>query len=491
MSAIVSLVAVSVCVLFPTPVVWLPIGSAALVFAVMLSRNPRYWYRRTAACILGAWTGANVLGQISAALVIRLPEGELREQLLSGALQLDNQPLAVHAVVVIVVVVLLALDAWTNTRAIDALKDAVAKESAESTEPSFLSLERRVSANDAAMLLLQKYQADTRYFSPDTRKLTNKQQFQLTLNQLKAEERKFYAKLVVPVLFVVIVLFFADRVLASRIAVSVDVYFTAGPEDSAVVDSGEIFYRHPTFGQRQAEIVSGQATLRDVPYDAREIRVNRVTSPQFITLEQKRRRPAPWVYEIVNGDVDIPMVSIVLQNPTLPSSEELQQFVLKEGLAADVANGAAVAVPDDFLLRVFNHAGAEVDVLIFNCRHLEKLTGDIEVIEEAADHVTISEGGDETVYPKWIVLERVRDIPVTEHDASIRTVRRCGRLRFEQFYKPTGYFIVAVRYRDPRNNVQRQELLGVYNLFQSPGPKFEIQADATKRGGRHQGLLAP
>ena len=175
-SLISSVVAMALFALsFWLPLPWGPItlGIGVLVFVLVMRLNPLYWYRHTAAGLLGGWLVTTAGSRL-----------ELEFQLtpsVFGRLVFEHVDWWIHVIAGVIIVVLLILDYYRTA--------GPAAEALNAPESEFERVLEKVSKRERVKLALQQLQGKSEVFAVDTSNLSKSDQYKLALRQVISRER--------------------------------------------------------------------------------------------------------------------------------------------------------------------------------------------------------------------------------------------------------------------------------------------------------------
>ena len=112
--------------------------------------------------------------------------------------------------------------------------------------------------------------------------------------------------------------------------------------------------------------------------------------------------------------------------------------------------------------KVKNETVDDVDVWFFDCRHF--FPADAGTTEND-ENVTVTEDGGLSIYRKWMMMEALRAGRTATWPAS----------QIRQFYKPSIWFGVLVRYRKLHETKQREEFIDFFPLLASERPLLTLE----------------
>jgi hypothetical protein len=224
------------------------------------------------------------------------------------------------------------------------------------------------------------------------------------------------------------------------------------------VTSFVIHYRRPN----GAASVAGRdnvAFVQDVPWDAKELIVDRIECVGYIARQQQANTPRPWKYPIQlsgeSGEVTIEMVRWRSPEDPRPTQAQVREMIKKRGLTEAQIGQPAAIDKRHVSLTIVNAADRPIDFLACDC---------VAAFDEGVD----VKGG-----ALWTFWKDVRQI---QPDGQKNWPS------FENFRRPSGWFALFVRYAEPESSRTIQKPLGVYNLFKIREPKLVIERDMEAPG---------
>ncbi len=162
----------------------------------------------------------------------------------------------------------------------------------------------------------------------------------------------------------------------------------------------------------------------------------------------------PWTFRIENGEVTIEMQKVQIPRDPMPSWKAVRGMLADRNIATDVALQSSTFKKREVSLTVKNRSDRDITFVAYDC-------------------AAAARGG-----PNRVTGTGWADC----RDEAIPQDGECNWQTFDEFDNPTGWFALFVRYVDPIANRERQQPLGIYDLFASRRALLVIQRDLTQPG---------
>jgi hypothetical protein len=239
---------------------------------------------------------------------------------------------------------------------------------------------------------------------------------------------------------------------------SATVYFVFTDENGVTSSTGnggvDVSYRRPSYGQGVATGHGNSVVIQDLPSWTSIVQINNISVAGYVVKRSTQGEAPPWTFPIKNGEVTIEMQKVQILKDPMPTWKVVRGMLADRQVTTDRVLQPSAYKKREVALTVKNRSDRDIAIVAYDCA------------------AAVRGGPDRVSGTGWADCR----------DEEIRQDGQCNWPTFDEFENPTGWFAVFVRYLDPITHRERQQPLGVFDLFASQRPVLVIRRDFTQAG---------